>query len=421
MAAVHERQAAPAPFGATVVMMSVVATLVVGQTFVMIPLMPQLGRAWDVPQESVAWTTTVFAISYACGSLAGGPLSQRYGGRTVLTGCVAALAVATALVPLASDLTWASVLRAVQGVVAGSFVPVSYAYLGERIPQHRLPLALTTVNCAAASAVVVGQVEGQLIGAALGWRAVFLVSAPLLAVGAVAVWRVMLPDPVRPAHVGTTTAGGHARALGSARLLPLFFVTLPLVGSLTAIYTAVQLYGPAELVGDPGAMLGLRAGALPALVIAVLLAPALGRVPALPRAALSLVVAVAGLAATALTGDSTMALGAALFVFVLAISTVGPAVVQAIGANAGAARGAAMAVYGFVLNLGSGAGAQLPLAVGDLPSVSLIAAAFLAVCAALVVFAHRAARRGSGRHTRSAAEVPVPARPRPVPEHAHER
>ncbi|TYR65861.1 MFS transporter [Streptomyces parvus] len=421
MATVHEKQAAPAPFAATVVVMSVVAVLVVGQTFVMIPLMPQLGRAWGVPQESVAWTTTVFAISYACGSLAGGPLSQRYGGRTVLTGCVAALAVATALIPLASDLTWASVLRAVQGVVAGSFVPVSYAYLGERTPQDRLPLALTTVNCAAASAVVVGQLAGQLIGDALGWRAVFLVSAPLLALGAVAVWRVMLPDPVRPARVGTATAGGHARALGSARLLPLFIVTLPLVGSLTAIYTAVQLYGPAELVGDPGAMLGLRASALPALVIAVLLAPALGRVPALRRAALSLVVAVAGLAATALNGDSTMALGAALFVFVLAISTVGPAVVQAIGANAGAARGAAMAVYGFVLNLGSGAGAQLPLAVGDLPSVSLIAAAFLAVCAALVVFAHRAARRGSGPHVRSAAEVPVPARPRPGPEHAHER
>ncbi|MDQ8707262.1 MFS transporter [Streptomyces sp. LHD-70] len=398
MTADHEKQATPAPFAATVVMMSVVAALVVGQTFVTIPLMPELAGAWGVPQGSVAWTTSAFAIAYACGSLASGPLSQRYGTRAVLTGCVAALAVATALVPLAPDLTWASALRALQGVVAGSFVPMSYAYLGERVPQHRLPLALTTVNCAASSTVVTGQLLGQVVGSALGWRAVFLVCAPLLAVGALAVRKVMLPDPPRAPRTSATAAGGGARVLVSSRLLPLYVVTLPLVGSLTTIYTAVQLYGPAELVGDSGAMLSLRASALPAMVVAVLLAPLLGRIPALPRAALSLVVAAGGLAATASTGDSTLALGAALFVFVLAISTVGPAVVQAIGASAGAARGIAIAVYGFVLNLGSGIGAQLPLAIEDLGSVALITAGFLAVCVLLVTFAHRSAKRRRGRH-----------------------
>ncbi|MFF3831447.1 MFS transporter [Streptomyces sp. NPDC002458] len=397
-----------APFGVTVAVVSAVAVLVVGQAFITIPLMPQLSRDWGVSQESAAWATTVFAVAYACGSLAGGPLSDRYGRRTILAGTVAAMAVATALVPLATGLPWASAARALQGLTAGSFVPMSYAYLSERVPERRLPLALTTVNAAGGASAVVSQIEGQVLGSALGWRAVFLVSAPLLAVGALALRRILLPGTV--GAPGRNAAGeGGLRVLRSARLLPLLVIAVPLLGSLTAIYTVVQLYGPADLVGDPGAMLGLRASALPAMVLAVLAAPALGRFPPLRRAAASLTLAGAGLVVAALAGGGgSVALGAALFVFVLAVSTAGPAVVQAIGVGAGAARTTAIAAYGFLLNLGSGAGAQLPLVVSSVAGVALILAALLAACTGLLALAHRAVVR----HGRTApADASAPARP----------
>ncbi|MYQ37342.1 Predicted arabinose efflux permease, MFS family [Streptomyces sp. LamerLS-316] len=403
-----------APFGLTVSVISAVAVLVVGQAFITIPLMPQLSQDWGVPQESAAWATTVFAVAYACGSLAGGPLSDRYGRRTILAGTVAAMAVATALVPLATGLPWASAARALQGLTAGSFVPMSYAYLSERVPERRLPLALTTVNAAGGASAVVSQIEGQVLGSTLGWRAVFLVSAPLLAVGALALRRILLSGTV--GTPGRDAAGeGGLRVLRSARLWPLLVIAVPLLGSLTAIYTVVQLYGPADLVGDPGAMLGLRASALPAMVLAVLAAPVLGRFPALRRAAASLALAAAGLVLAALAGGGgSVALGAALFVFVLAISTAGPAVVQAIGVSAGAARTTAIAAYGFLLNLGSGAGAQLPLVVGSVAGVALILAALLAACTGLLALAHRAAVR----HGRTApVDTPAPARAagRPTP------
>ncbi|MFF5444590.1 MFS transporter [Streptomyces sp. NPDC012888] len=410
-----EKGAAQAPFAATVIMMSVAALLVVGQTFITIPLMPELGRAWEVPTKSAAWATTAFAIAYACGSLVSGPLSNRYGRRTVMSGSMAAMAVATALVPLADGLGTASALRALQGAMAGSFVPMSYAYLGERLPKERLPLALTTVNCAAGATVVVGQVEGQLIGTALGWRWVFLISAPLLALAALAAWKIMLPDPVRTADTPKPAVSNGV--LASAALLPLFAITLALVGSLTAVYTAVQLNGPAELVGDPEAMLWLRASALPAMVIAVLIASVLGRIPALRRASFSLAFAGVALAAAALTGDSTVLLGVTLFLFVLGISTVGPAVVQAIGDSAGPSRATAIAVYGFVLNLGSGVGAQLPLAISDFTAMVLTVAAALGIGILLVAMAARAA---AGRTAATPAPVPAPAAA-PSPAYSDER
>ncbi|MFB4301042.1 MFS transporter [Actinomadura sp. NTSP31] len=388
-------QRSQAPFAATVAVLSIAAMLVIGQSFITIPLMPSLGRTWSVSPESAAWATTVFAVAYAFGSLAGGPLSNRYGRRTILTGAVAALAVATALVPIATDLTWGLAVRALQGVTAGSFVPMSYAYLAERVPARRLPLALTTVGAAGGASAVISQMEGQLIASAFGWRTVFLASAPLLAAAALSVWRVLLPDPARhaPAAASDVVAGHGLRILASARLLPLLLVAVPTLGSLTALYTSVQLYGPPELVGDAGAMLSLRASALPAMLLAVLAAPRLGRIPPLRRAAASLALAAIALLAAALAGDNSMALGAALFVFVLAISTVGPAIVQAIGVSAGAAGATAMAVYGFLLNLGSGAGAQFPLAVGDLNGVAVGVAVLLAAGMGLIAIASRAAGR----------------------------
>ncbi|WP_269857862.1 MFS transporter [Streptomyces sp. RPT161] len=385
-----------APFAATVATISLVGMVAVGQLYVTIPLMPRMSAAWGVSQASAAWTTTAFAIAYACGSLLSGPLSNRYGRRAVMTVSTAAMAFATALVPCATSLGTGSAFRALQGLLAGAFVPMSYSYLSARIPARRLPLALTTVSCCLGGTVVIGQVEAQLLQAAFGWRAVFWITAPLLLLGAGATARVLLPDPARPPR---QTATGPAPAGGRSRRLPLYLVTLTVAGSLTAVYTGVQLYGPSQLVGHDGAMLALRASGLPALLASVLIAPLLGRIPATRRAAMASAVAVAGLLAAALRADDVIALGVALFVFMLGLSNVGPALVQTIGSSAGAAQTTAIAVYGFMLNLGGGVGAQLPAPIGNLTVLALVLAALMTVTAAVIGLTARTGRR---------VPVPVP-------------
>ncbi len=385
-----------APFAATVATISLVGMVAVGQLYVTIPLMPRMSAVWGVSQASAAWTTTAFAVAYACGSLLSGPLSNRYGRRAVMTVSTAAMAFATALVPCATTLGTGSAFRALQGLLAGAFVPMSYSYLSARIPARRLPLALTTVSCCLGGTVVIGQVEAQLLQSAFGWRAVFWITAPLLLLGAGATARVLLPDPARPPR---RVAPGTAPVGGRSQRLPLYLVTLTVAGSLTAVYTGVQLYGPRQLVGHDGAMLALRASGLPALLASVLVAPLLGRIPAARRAALASAVAVAGLMAAALCADDVVALGAALFVFMLGLSNVGPALVQTIGSSAGAAQTTAIAIYGFMLNLGGGVGAQLPAPIGNLTVLALVLAALMTVTVAVIALTARTGRR---------VPVPVP-------------
>jgi predicted MFS family arabinose efflux permease len=379
--------------------MAATALLVVGQMFVTIPLMPELGAAWDRSVAATAWTTTVFGIAYAVGSLASGPLADRYGRRPVIVTGLLAMAVATMLVPLATSLETAVLLRGLQGLLSGSFLPVAYAYLTDRVRPDRLPLALTAVNSTAAATIVIAQVEAQLLSEMFSWRAVFWCTGPMVALSALVLWKIMLPDP--PASAGSGSAGGWARLrpLRSVRVMPLLLATVTLIGGLTAVYTGVQLYGPAELLDNPDALLALRASALPAMVIAVVLAQFLGRFSGRARAACSLAVAASGAVAAGLAGDHAVGLAAALFVFVFGISTAGPALVQAIGADAGESRATALAVYAFVLNLGSGIGAQLPLVAGSLPVVAFTLTGALLSAVVLVMWSSIGSRRG-------AADVP---------------
>lgn len=349
-----------APFAATVATVSVMGVLVVGQMYVTIPLMPQLADAWGVPTGSAAASTTAFAFAHAVGSLVSGPLSNRWGRRAVMVVNVLAMAVVTAVLPLVGSLTPGVTLRALQGLFAGSFIPMAYAYLNARFEPRRASLALTVVSACMGATVVIGQVEAQVVASVAGWVWVFWGTVPLLLLGAAVSWRVLLPEErPRAAPAGRPGPAGPRAAL-NARVIPLYLVILVGAGSLTAVYTGVQLYGPSAVASGGAPLLALRASALPALLGAVLIAPVLARVPASRRAAGALVVTTAAMVAAALGGDDAVALGAALFAFMAGFSTLGPALIQSVGARVGAAaQTTAIALYGFTLNVGAGAGAQL--------------------------------------------------------------
>lgn len=412
------RPANPAGFGVTVTTVALVAMVLAGQGYATIPLMPQLGAEWGVSTSAAAWATSVFAITYACSSLFSGTLADRFGRRRTLVGALLVMAAATLLLPLAGSMAVGCTLRGVQGAMAGFFAPVVYTYLGERIGPPRLPLALTVVSCALGGTLVLGQIGAQYVESVLDWTWVFWLSAPLLALGALAVRRVMAADAPRPAG-GAVRAGSAVRAvLGTVTVLPLLATALVVLGGVTAVYTAVELFGPAGLGENADAMLALRASALPALVLAVLLTPKLSVVPPLARAAGALALTGLAMLGAALARDSGWWLATALFVAVLGASAAGPALVEAVGRATGPARATGMALYSFVLNVGAGLGALLPGAVGSggFATLAGIVAGALAAGVLLVVLATRlpatgrSAEGGPGPGAAPSEVTPAPAR-----------
>ncbi|MFE1593823.1 MFS transporter [Nocardia sp. NPDC058705] len=348
-----------APTGRTVATICAVGILVVGQLYVVLPVLGDLAAAWDTTHAAVTWTTTAFGLAYGAGFLVTGPLSDRWGRRPVIVGGLAATALSTLAVIAAPSLGTGIAARVVQGLTASFFAPAAFAYLAERIAPQRRVFALTCLTSSFLGAGVLAQVFAQLVDAAFGWRAVFVVGAAAFAISALALRAVLEPGQRADSTASAASAfTAFASLLRAPRLALLYLSCLAVLGSFVGIYTGVQL-APHEGVGTSStALLVLRASAIPAMIAIPLLATRLGAINPERRLITSLTTAGTTAAIAALPFGGIW-VGTCLFVFVAAIAIAAPAAVQAIAARAGEARGAATALYTFALFLGASAGPQL--------------------------------------------------------------
>jgi predicted MFS family arabinose efflux permease len=373
-------------FVITVTALSLAGMLVVGQLYTVIPLFALMAADWGSGSTSVAWTATAFAIAYATGFLFAGPAADRFGPRRTIVVGLAATAVVTAVIPLASSLGAALVLRAVQGLVAATFAPSAFAYIATRVDPHRRVTAITWLTSSFLAAAVLGQLAAQGIGQAIGWEPVFFVGGAALALGAAGLRLVLRADEAAGGATVADAFAAMAGLVGNGRLLLLYGATLTVLTGFVGVYSGLQVAGPSALAGDDGALLALRASALPAMLAIPLLTPWLARIAPERRIALSLgAAALLAVVCAFLTGG--VAIGVCLFAFVAGIAVAAPGLVQAIGARAGAARGSAVALYTFFLFVGAGLGPQLATALAGFgfPAVSLAAAATLGAGALLAL------------------------------------
>ncbi|WP_433593782.1 MFS transporter [Nocardia sp. CA-145437] len=359
-----------APVGRTVGAVCAVGILVVGQLYVVLPVLNRLAADWDTSTSAATWMTTAFGLAYGAGFLVTGPLSDRWGWRPVIVGGLTATVVSTLLVAAAPGLVTGLSARILQGLTASFFAPAAFAYLSERIAPERRIFALTCLTSSFLGAGVVAQVLAQLIGNALGWHAIFVAGAIAFAVSAV-VLRVVLQPPIRSADpltadgdAGTAVAPSRSvfapfvDLLRQSRLALLYLSCLAILGSFVGVYTGIQLAPPEGVGSGNGALLALRASAIPAMVAIPLLAGRLGGIAPATRLVAALGTAALAVAVTAVPlGGLWVAVW--LFVFVAAIAVAAPAAVQTITVRAGAARGAATALYTFALFVGASAGPQL--------------------------------------------------------------
>ncbi|MGW6377438.1 MFS transporter [Rhodococcus sp. NPDC055112] len=351
-----------APTGRTIGLICLAGVLVVGQLYVVLPLLDDLAREWGATRSAVTWTTTCFGLAYALGFLVTGPLSDRWGRRPVIVGGLLATSVTTLFVALAPSLELGLAARIAQGATASLFAPAAFAYLAEHIEPRRRVLALTCLTSSFLAAGVIAQVASQAVAAAWGPSAIFLLSSVGFVLVGAAAWFVLQPRAPAAAPRANEPRGlrgsfGPFVALLRNPLLALLFAScVSVLGVFVGLYTGIQL-SPPDGIGE-GAMLALRASALPAMIAVPLLAGRLAGVAPTTRVVSALLAAAITAAATIVPlGGVWVAL--CLLFFVAAIAVAAPALVQAIAERAGTARGAATSLYTFTLFLGASAGPQL--------------------------------------------------------------
>jgi MFS family permease len=207
-----------------------------------------------------------------------GRLSDVYGRRPILLGCLAVFALGSAVTAGAHTLETVVAGRTLQGLGGGGLVPVTLALVADLWPPPRRGVPLGVVGAVQELGSVLGPLYGAAVVALSGWRTIFWINLPVAALlgAGIGVGRAPRPAPARPGRfdaVGAVllTAGVAAGLL--ALLSP---------AALTGSDTAGELWAPLLGTSTLTSPLALAAAGLLALLAAWELAAPRGVRPLLP-------------------------------------------------------------------------------------------------------------------------------------------
>ncbi|NLU71579.1 MFS transporter [Streptomyces sp. HNM0575] len=230
-----------------------------------------------------------YAVAYAVLLVLGGRLGDTYGRRRLFLWGVAAFGLTSLACGLAPDAWTLVAARVVQGASSALMLPQVLGTIHATTQGPLRARALALYSATAGVAAVLGQVLGGVLVAAdpagTGWRAVFLVNVPVVALALLFALR-SVPDsrsahPARGDALGTVLLAASLTALllplteGRASGWPMWSVVLlasaPLLARLMyAVELRAELRGgspllPPSLLREPGVRQGLALG-LPVFV-----------------------------------------------------------------------------------------------------------------------------------------------------------
>ncbi|MFC7153976.1 MFS transporter [Halomarina halobia] len=362
----------------TVAILALTGLAVVSEQYVSIPLFPTMRRLFDLSQAEASWLGTAFGLAYAGGFLVFGPLSDRYGRKTIMVPGLLALALSTLAVGFSPSFEVLVGLRVVQGITAATFAPAALAYLSEILPAsiRATGIAVTTTGFLVAG--IAGQVYADAVTLAVGWEWVFWGLAAIYGVFVVLLY--VLPRTGSAADQSVTSLltvyARMGRLLRNRVLLAAYLVAFTLLFTFVGMYSGLAPYLQTTFGIGPEQLLLVRLAGIPGMVLSPLAGRLVVRYGSARVVIGGLVLAAGGLGIEAVAGSLAVLVGGSI-VFVTGIAAAVPSLISFVGETAASARGAAVALYTCILFIGA--------SLGPLVATYLQPIGFVGLCGALAL------------------------------------
>ena len=145
--------------------------------------LPRIQASLHMPAAQLQWVVTGYALTFGSLLLAGGRLADLFGRRRMLVYGLVAFAIASLTCGLAQWPLMLIVARLVQGAAGALVSPAALSLLTVTNPEGPARTrALAIWQATTAAGATAGIIAGGLLTQYLGWRAVFLVNPPVIAV-----------------------------------------------------------------------------------------------------------------------------------------------------------------------------------------------------------------------------------------------
>ncbi len=184
------------------------------------PLLPKLASDFGVTVRAASLVLAAFSLAYGMFQIVHGPLGDRIGklrAVTIAMGLASLASFGCAVMPTLDSL---ALLRFVAGAFSGAVIPLSLAWIGDRVPYEERQAVLGKFI----SGTLLGQSFGPLLGGVMsdliGWRATFVTVGIAFVVVGLMLWPEARRSARPPAGPRASAWTQYAAILHSPRARP---------------------------------------------------------------------------------------------------------------------------------------------------------------------------------------------------------
>lgn len=149
-------------------------------------MLPALSAEFAVTPGQAAQVVAAFALSYGVMQLVYGPLGDRLGKQRLVSIAALACTLGSVASALAPSLGWLTVARALSGATAAGVVPMTMAWIGDRVPYEHRQAVLARLLGATVTGMIAGQWLGGVFADTVGWRYGFAAVAVVFGISGLA-------------------------------------------------------------------------------------------------------------------------------------------------------------------------------------------------------------------------------------------
>ncbi|ACT13706.1 MULTISPECIES: multidrug effflux MFS transporter [Pectobacterium] len=160
--------------GKIVALLAGLSAISILSTNIILPAFPDIGEQLGASPRELGLTLSSFFITFALAQLVVGPLSDRYGRKTLVLGGLSIFIVGTVVGGLAGSLETLIVGRVIQALGICAAAVLARAIARDLFDGETLARALSLTMIATAAAPGFSPLLGSVLTTTLGWRAIFI-------------------------------------------------------------------------------------------------------------------------------------------------------------------------------------------------------------------------------------------------------
>ena len=156
--------------------------------------LPSLAQAFDASFHAVQWVVLAYLLAITAVIVSAGRLGDRLGRRRLLLGGLLLFSLACGLCGAAATLDMLIAARILQGLGAAVMMAMALGMVGDTVTKERTGRVMGLLGTMSAVGTAMGPSVGGVLLSLPGWRALFLVGAPLGLLAAALAWRFLPVD-----------------------------------------------------------------------------------------------------------------------------------------------------------------------------------------------------------------------------------